>query len=225
MGRFVLVAAVAAVCVVAAAPADAASTPVAVWSLDETAGASAFDAAGGNTGTLHNVALGVSGFAGTAYGFDGKTSYVDVPSSPALNPGNAPIAFTVHVRYTVTPGKTSTTDYDVLRKGTSSDSAQFYKLEIRHDNRAVCRFVGSATSKTGILIHTGPKLNDGKWHTLTCTKDDTQIALIVDGKSFTKAGVVGSISNTGPLTLGAKPGKRFSDFYHGDLDEVSVSIG
>jgi hypothetical protein len=47
----------------------------------------------------------------------------------------------------------------------------------------------------------------------------------VDGKTFRKSGTVGSISNNGPLTLGAKPGSRFSDFYNGDLDEVSVSIG
>lgn len=224
MRRIALAATMVAL-VVGASPAGAASTAVAVWHLDETSGSSAFDAVGGNTGTIHDATLGVPGVAGTAYRFDGKSAYVDVPSSPALNPGTAPIQFTVHVRYTVTPGKTSTTDYDVLRKGTSSDSAQFYKAEIRHDNRAVCRFVGSKTSKSGLLIHTGPALNNGKWHTLTCTKSDTGIALIVDGKTFTKNGVVGSISNSGPLTLGAKPGTRFSDFYNGDLDEVSVSIG
>jgi hypothetical protein len=207
------------------ATASAASTPVAVWHLDETSGSSAFDAVGANTGAVHNVTVGVPGFAGSAFRFDGKSSYVDVPSDQTLNPGTAPIQFTVHVRYTVTPPNTSTTDYDVLRKGTSSDSAQFYKLEIRPDNRAVCRFVGSHTTKSGILIHTGPTLNDGQWHTITCVKTATTISLVVDGKTFRKSGTVGSISNTGPLTLGAKPGNPFSDFYNGDLDEVSVSIG
>jgi concanavalin A-like lectin/glucanase superfamily protein len=221
-----MVAAAAAALALGASPA-AATTPttVALWHLDETSGTSAFDSVGGNTGTIHNATLGVPGFAGTAYRFDGKSAYVDVPTSNTLNPGTAPIQFTVELRYTVTPGKTSTTDYDVLRKGTSSDSAQFYKLEIRHDNRAVCRFVGSKTSTTGILIHTGPVLNDGRWHTVTCTKTDTQIALTVDGRTFAKNGVVGSIANSGPVTLGAKPGSRFSDFYNGDLDEVSISIG
>jgi concanavalin A-like lectin/glucanase superfamily protein len=207
------------------ATARAASAPVAVWHLDETSGSSAFDSVGTNTGTIHNVTLGVPGFAGSAFRFNGTTSYVDVPSDPTLNPGTAPIQFTVHVRYTVTPPNTSTTDYDILRKGTSSDSAQFYKAEIRPDNRAVCRFVGSKTTKSGILIHTGPTLNDGQWHTITCAKTTTSISLTVDGKTFTKSGTVGSISNTGPLTLGAKPGNSFSDFYNGDLDEVSVSIG
>jgi concanavalin A-like lectin/glucanase superfamily protein len=223
--RRVLLVVVLGVLGVGASPAVADAAPVAVWHLDETSGTSAFDAVGANTGTNHNVTLRVPGFAGTAYRFDGNSSYVQVPTSAALNPGTAPIQFTAEVRYTKTPGKTSTTDYDVLRKGTSSDSAQFYKLEIRHDNRAVCRFVGSNTNSSGILIHTGPTLNNGRWHTITCTKSDTQISLIVDGKTFTKNGVVGSIANSGPLTLGAKPGSRYTDFYNGDLDEVSVSIG
>ena len=209
-----------------AMPAVAQAAPVALWHMDETSGTTMADSVGANVGTLVNVTVGVpGGVTGTAYHFDGADSYVSVPDSPALNPGTADIAFTAYVRYTVTPPTGSTTDYDILRKGTASDSAQFYKMEIRSDNRAVCRFVGSKTSKTGILIHTGPTLNDGKWHTITCTKGNTSISLVVDGKTFTKSGTVGSISNNGPLTLGAKPGSPFSDFYNGDLDEVSVSIG
>ncbi len=226
MGKLLAVAVAGMALALGSAVARAASAPVAVWHLDEKSGSSAFDSVGAaNTGAIHNVTLGVPGFAGSAFRFDGKSSYVDVPSHPTLNPGTAPIQFTVHIRYTVTPPSKSTADYDVLRKGTSSDSAQFYKVEIRPDNRAVCRFVGSKTTKSGILIHTGPTLNDGRWHTITCAKTATSISLVVDGKTFTKSGTVGSISNTGPLTLGAKPGKSFSDFYNGDLDEVSVSIG
>jgi hypothetical protein len=225
MWKLLMVAVAVVVCGVGSSVAGAASTQVAMWHLDEKSGSSAYDSVGGHTGTLHHVTVGVSGFAGSAFRFDGTRSYVDVPSSPSLNPGSASITFQVHVRYTVTPPKQSTADYDVLRKGTSSDSAQFYKLEIRPDNRAVCRFVGSKTTKSGILIHTGPVLNDGRWHTLTCAKANSSISLSVDGKTYTKSGTVGSISNTGPLTLGAKPGSTFSDFYNGDLDEVGVWIG
>jgi len=48
---------------------------------------------------------------------------------------------------------------------------------------------------------------------------------VTDGVVHAKSGTVGSISNTGALTLGAKAGGTASDFYNGDLDEVSVSIG
>lgn len=207
------------------APASAAASTVALWQMDEQSGTTMGDAVGSSAGSLHNVTVGVPGTEGTAYRFDGRTSYVTVPSSPLLNPGTARLSFTAHVRYTVTPPDTSTTDYDVLRKGTASDSAQFYKLEIRPDNRAVCRFVGSKTSSKGLLIHTGPVLNDGRWHTITCEKTTSQIRLVVDGVVHARSGTVGSISNSGALTLGAKVGRVASDFYNGDLDEVSVSIG
>jgi hypothetical protein len=49
--------------------------------------------------------------------------------------------------------------------------------------------------------------------------------LVTDGVVHAKSGTVGSISNTGALTLGAKAGGTANDFYNGDLDEVSVSIG
>src|SRR5690348_2116388 len=225
MRTLLAVASIVATLALGSSAAGATSPTVALWHLDETSGASASDAVGGHTGAIHNVTQGVPGFAGSAFRFDGKSSYVDVPSHPALNPGSAPIQFTVHIRYTVTPPNGSTTDYDILRKGTSSDSAQFYKAEIRPDNRAVCRFVGSKTSKTGILIHTGPRLNDGNWHSITCVKRSTKVQMIIDGRTYTKSGQVGSISNSGALTLGAKPVNGFSDFYNGDLDEVSVSIG
>jgi hypothetical protein len=209
-----------------AMPAVAQAAPVALWHMDETGGTTMADSVGTNVGTLVNVTVGVpGGVTGTAYHFDGADSYVSVPDSPALDPGTADIAFTAYVRYTVTPPTGSTTDYDILRKGTASDSAQFYKMEIRSDNRAVCRFVGSKTSKTGIIIHTGPQLNDGNWHSITCVKLSTKVQMIVDGRTYTKSGRVGSISNSGALTLGAKPVNGFSDFYNGDLDEVSVSIG
>jgi hypothetical protein len=220
------VAAVAAVLAgVMAAPVEAQAATVALWHMNETSGTAMVDSAGSNAGTPKNVTVGVPGSSGTAYRFNGTSSSVSVPSSAALSPGNAPIVFTAHVRYTVKPPAGKTTDYDVIRKGTASDSAQFYKLEIRPDNRAVCRFVGSNTTSTGLLIHAGPVLNDGKWHTVTCTKTDTRITLGVDGVAHSKSGTVGSISNSGPLVLGAKNGRKFTDFYHGDLDEVSVSIG
>lgn len=210
---------------VMAFPVEAQASTVALWHMNEASGTAMVDSAGSNPGTPKNVTLGVPGWSGTAYRFNGTSSYVSVPSSATLNPGNAPIVFTAHVRYTVTPPSGKTTDYDVIRKGTASDSARFYKLEIRPDNRAVCRFVGSNTTSTGLLIHAGPVLNDGKWHTLTCTKTDTHITLVVDGTAHAKSGTVGSISNSGPLVLGAKNGRKYTDFYNGALDEVSVSIG
>ena len=223
--RVVLAIALAAGAALVAAPGAALAATVSVWHMDEPSGTTMIDSAGTNNGTIQNVALGVPGWSGTAYRFNGQSSIVTVPSSSSLNPGAANFSFTAKINYTATPPNTSTTDYDVLRKGTASDSAQFYKLEIRPDNRAVCRFVGSQTSSSGLSIHTGPTLNDGRWHSITCTKTATAIQLTIDAKTYTKTGVVGSVTNTGSLSLGAKPGKTVTDHYNGSLDEVSISIG
>ena len=206
-------------------PGAALAATVSVWHMDELSGTTMIDSAGTNNGTIQNVVLGVPGWSGSAYRFNGQSSIVTVPSSGSLNPGAANFSFTAKISYTATPPNTSTTDYDVLRKGTASDSAQFYKLEIRPDNRAVCRFVGSQTSSSGLSIHTGPTLNDGRWHSITCTKTATTIQLTVDAKTYTKTGVVGSVTNSGSLSLGGKPGKTVTDHYNGSLDEVSISIG
>jgi hypothetical protein len=201
-------------------PATGWAATIAQWHMNETSGSTMGDSAGSNNGRLNNVALGRPGFSGTAYGFNGSSSYVRVPSSPALNPGSQPISFTVHVNYTRSPSGGSTTDYDLVRKGVSGTTGGFYKLEIRTDNQAICRFVDSRGHDT--RLHAGPKLNTGSWHTLTCTKTSSEVRLIVDGTTYRTSAPGGSISNTDPLYLGAKPG---SDYYNGRMDEVSINIG
>lgn len=199
--------------------ATPASSVVAQWHMDETSGSTMRDSAGSNDGSLHSVTLGRPGLSGTSYGFDGAHSYATVPSNASLNPGTSDMSFTVHVRYTVTPPSGATTDYDILRKGVSATKGGFYKLEIRPDNRGVCRFAGSTAD---ILVHAGPALNDGKWHTITCARTAKSVTMTIDGHAYTHAHATGKISNTAALVIGAKPG---SDYYQGDLDEVAVRIG
>lgn len=193
---------------------------VARWHMDEKSGSTMVDSAASNNGSLSNVAVGQPGFSGTAYGFNGSSSYVRVPTSAVLNPGSRRITFTVHVNYTKSPPDTSTTDYDLVRKGVSGTSGGFYKLEIRTDDEAICRFVDSQGHDT--RLHAGPKLNTGTWHTLTCTRTSSEVRLIVDGQTFRTSAPNGSISNSDPLYLGAKPG---SDYFNGRMDEVSIGIG
>src|SRR5439155_12704584 len=119
------IAAAAALTVAFSAHAASAAT-VALWHMDETSGSTMRDSVGANNGTLKNVALGKSGFLHSAYGFNGSSSIVTVPSSSALNPGSADFSFLVHVKFSKLPP----TDYDLLRKGLSSTAGGDYKLEI-----------------------------------------------------------------------------------------------
>ncbi len=82
--------------------ADAASTLVARWKMDETSGTVMRDSVAGHDGSLHSVVVGRPGFKGTAYGFTGS-SYVSVPSAGDLNPGSANITISMHLKATSVP--------------------------------------------------------------------------------------------------------------------------
>jgi hypothetical protein len=199
----------------------AASLPpalVALWHMDETSGSTMFDSVGSHTGTLHSTQTGLAGFSGTAYGFNGSSSYISVPSSADLNPGSANITFTIHLKTAGTPPPPPA-DWDIFRKGLYTSGGAEWKMEFQQTGQASCGFEG--TNGYAELV-AGPAINDDHWHTISCVKTSTTIQVVVDGQTFSKAATIGSISNTTNVTIGARPG---SDWYQGQLDEASVQIG
>ena len=174
------------------------------------------DANGGHSGSLHSVALGQAGYLGTAFGFNGSSSYVSVPSASDLNPGSKDITATVHLKATSTPKKP---DWDLFRKGKATTTGGEFKMEYQPSGQASCGFKGSANYSELIA---GPALNDGKWHTVQCVKTSSAIKVVVDGQTFSKAATIGSIANDAPVVIGAHPG---SEFFNGSLDEASIQIG
>jgi hypothetical protein len=194
------------------------SSVVALWHMDESSGTTMFDSAGQNNGTLTSVTPGLPGFSGFAYGFNGSTSLVSVPSAASLNPGSANFSFTIDLKSTGTPPPPPD-DWDVIRKGDYVTGSGEYKMEFQQTGQASCGFEGTTTYAE---IQAGPALNDGHWHTITCVKTSSDIELIVDGQTYATPVVIGSISNTSPVTIGSHPG---ADWYQGSLDEANISIG
>lgn len=188
---------------------------VALWHMDETSGSVMHDSVATHNGTLFSVQLGVPGFAGTAFGFTGS-SYASVPSASDLNPGSAAVTITIHLKSTSVP---ATPDWDLIRKGLYTSPGGEYKMEYQPTGQASCGFKGS--SNYGELI-TGPALNDGQWHTVQCVKTSSDIKLIVDGQSFSKAFNIGSIANSDAVPIGARPG---SEYFKGSLDEAGIQVG
>jgi Concanavalin A-like lectin/glucanases superfamily len=205
---------------VLALPQAASAATVSLWHMDETSGSTMVDSVGQNNGTLSNVGLGALGFQGPAYGFNGVSSIVAVPSSATLNPGSK--AFTVTARVntsTIPPGDSA----DVMRKGVSKTSSTYYKMEIRPTTtrttaRVRCYFQGSSAIAS---VSATPNVADGTWHAIQCVKRAASVSAVVDGKTKTKSIRVGSISNTAPVTVGAKSPSE--DFYNGLMDEVSFA--
>jgi concanavalin A-like lectin/glucanase superfamily protein len=191
---------------------------VALWHMDQISGSTMFDSVGSHNGTLHSTQTGLAGFTGTAFGFNGSSSYVDVPSTADLNPGSANITFTIHLKTSGTPPPPPA-DWDIFRKGLYKSGGAEYKMEFQQTGQASCGFEG--TGGYAELV-AGPKINDGQWHTISCAKTSIAIQVIVDGQTFSEAANVGSIANTTDVTIGARPG---SDWYQGQLDEASIQIG
>jgi len=198
----------------ATAAARASAGVVALWHMDESSGTSMLDSAGKHTGTLHSVQLGLPGFLGTAYGFG--SGYVSVPSASDLNPGANMLTVTIHVKTTQAP---ASPDWDLIRKGLYTTPGGEFKMEYQPSGQASCGFKGS----TGYAEMTaGPRINDGRWHTVQCVKTSSAINVVVDGQRSSKSASLGTIANSDSVAIGARPG---SEFFRGSLDEASIQVG
>src|SRR5680860_260640 len=197
-----------------------AGTVVGLWHMDEGSGSTMQDSSGnGNNGSLTDVTLGLPGVSGTAYGFNGSNSLASVPSNDSLNPGNADIMLTAHVKFT---GPFLDDSYDIIRKGRSATTGGEFKMEILETGRLKCAFKGTGGLADKTAGSGQPALADGQWHTIRCLRTATTITAKVDGYSTSSNESAGSISNTAPLRIGAKiPG---DDVYNGVMDEVSVEF-
>ena len=218
--RFVsAIAAVTALSMSIAQSASAAERSVALWHMDDRT-TTIRDASGHTySATVHNVQLGQPGWTGTSFGFAKNPAYVRIGSAPMLNPGSRPFAVTVRVRFASRPSAT-VEDYDIVRKGLSSTAGGSFKMEILRSGQALCDFRGSRE----VSLTNGPNLADSRWHTITCRRTRGSVVLVVDGRSYTRSGSTGSISNSDAVFLGAKDASG-ADQYAGLLDEVSIVRG
>jgi hypothetical protein len=202
-----------------ALPDVAGAATVALWHMDETSGAIMADSVGTNHGRLRHVDLGLPGFQGTAFGFAGLGAIATVPSRAALNPGAAPFTATVRFRTSDVPSDDSG---DIMRKGLSTNSKTYWKMELRPNPghtraRLRCFFRGSKAQAT--ITATPKSVANGAWHTAQCFKQDGAVGVIFDGVVLSTPATVGSISNGAVLTLGAK--SATDDPFGGLLDEAA----
>lgn len=197
-----------------------AATVVANWQMNETSGTRMNDATGRHPGTIKNVTLGAPGYAGTAYNFARKPSYVSVPNAADLNPGTGVFTVTVRVKFAKVPSA-SVGDFDLIRKGLSSTSGGSWKVEIMRSGKALCNY--RSPSNQGEII-AGPNLADNKWHTISCARTATQVVLTVDGTRYVLNKAVKGISNSSTVLIGAKSTSG-EDQTTAVLDELTITTG
>jgi hypothetical protein len=213
-------------------PASAAV--VALWHMDGTSShlSTMVDssAAGTNDGKIGgSVLTGVLGLvSGQAYLFSGTTAYVEVPDNGSLDPGSRSMTVTATVK--TVGGPMPDDSYDLVRKGVTTTAGGEWKMEIKRASdptvgRLNCVFKGVMKdgSRVAVAAQAVVNVNDGKKHTLKCSKAPGSVTAVVDGKTFTTAKTTGSIDNSSSVIVGAKSSS--DDVLQGTMDEVSVNIG
>ena len=190
------------------------------WQMNDISGQMLDSSGQGNHGTPTNVVQ-----TGSAYVFNGSTSYVAVPDSDSLDPLEKDI--TLRARVMVTDAPMDDDSYDIVRKGLAGRPGGQYKMEIKRAadptvGKLNCLFQGSGGTVNKVSRR---DIVDGEWHTLECIKTSTSVGARVDGRrGSTKAGSVGSISNPTNVLVGAKTAVPLDDMFDGAMDFVSIDI-
>ena len=204
--------------VTAATPRLRATSSVDTWHMNEKSGTAMLNSTGIHIGKMHNVSLGRPGAArsaGTDYGFNGHSSYVSIPSEDDLNAGDSDVHIAFLLKTSSVPSKP---DYDLFRKGQAPGPE--YKVELQPNGQVSCHFKGDRAK--GVTVQAGPDLHDGRWHRVQCERLSSSVRLTIDGKTYSKSRSVGYIANDFDIIVGAYPG---GDFYKGEMDELTFSIG
>jgi hypothetical protein len=213
-----------------ASTAHAASDRViARWDMNEWSGSRVMrDSSGhGLNGRIGGeVSTGVSGSGATGYRF-GRLEPDTPPAHPGhlvtvadndyLDPGTRDFAITVRLRTTYQFG-------NIIQKGQATVPGGNFKLQIPN-GIVQCSFRGASRF---LLVQSSRRLNDGRWHTVRCSRSRSSVALTVDGRTVARGrGWTGRISNSWPLTIGGKSScnqvEVGCDYYAGDLDWVEIN--
>ncbi|MGX6606659.1 LamG-like jellyroll fold domain-containing protein [Micromonosporaceae bacterium Da 78-11] len=194
--------------------------------IDESGNGHTLSLISGHGGGVRPVVHG----QGTALAFPDKCvepvcphAALQSPSSADLNPGTRDIAFGADVL--LMPGQTSK-GQNIVQKGYSKTSSQ-WKLQIDGiGGRPSCVLVDD--KRPTIRIVTSPvTVADGRWHAVQCRRAANTLIVYVDGIPRAGVRVPGhlSVSNSRPLSIGAKGAYDDNDQFNGALDNVWVQIG
>ncbi len=204
---------------IASPPAWAALVEAANWQMDETSG-QMIDSSANHNGSPTDVLQ-----TGSTYRFNGSTSRVAVrDTNDGLDPLEKDITLRASVRVTDEPMDDDS--YDIVRKGFVGSRGGDYKMEIKRGanptvGKLHCLFKGTEGKVDKVARH---DIVDGRWHTLECIKRSNFVVARVDGKSYTKTGSAGSISNAKEVLVGAKKTNPFDDVFEGEMDFVSIDF-
>lgn len=201
-----------------------ADNPTAYWQLDELSGTTANDGSGhGINGTNTLVTQGQSPVigSGTAYGFNGSTSHIDIPTNSGFNAGNA---------YTLEAWiRTSASASGQPEIICADNTVRFFQFCLDATGHAKAIFSNNGSLFQGPVVG-ATVINDGLRHHVVAVCDiaATQLRVYVDGAldgTFATSSFTLMNTNDG-MVIGARlNGGSYTQPWNGTLDEVAVYAG
>jgi len=166
------------------------------------------------------VQLGLPGRYGSSFSFEEHGSWLMVPSSSDLNPGDRDFLMSAWILLEESPGPGET--YDVVRKGIGYTVSGEFRLEVLRHGRVKCaaedgmgRIAEVTTSKVDVI--------DGRWHRVGCARTGRRWSVLVDDTVKGRPTDLGAVRNDVPLAIGAKYDSE--DRPDGRVDEVRFVLG
>jgi hypothetical protein len=211
-----------------AAAAASSSRTVAVWEMNERAGAhTMMDSSGrglhgriGSEVRTHTHSAGAVGYRFDRLQPDSPPPHpehvITVRDAAGLDPGTRDFAVTARLRTTGQFG-------NIIQKGQATVPGGSFKLQIP-SGIVECLFRGPSRT---IVVSSPRRLNDGRWHTVRCARVGNGVTLTVDSSLVARrSGWTGRIANSWPVSIGGKTDcdqiDVGCDYYAGDLDYVEI---
>ena len=226
-----LVATVAPVTLAAGRVDAAATNTVALYDMDEAAGATVLQDSSGN---------GIHGRIGAEVTVAQEGSirfhrYADlppntpparpehndsVPDDPRLDPDAGDYSVTLRYRTTKSYG-------NIIQKGQNHTAGGYFKFE-QPKGVVTCLFKGGDGSQRA--VSSVKAINDGLWHVVKCERTSAGVTMFVDGvMSMRLLGPTGTINNNKPLSIAGKAEcdqlEVTCDYFPGDIDYVRIEKG
>jgi Lysyl oxidase/Concanavalin A-like lectin/glucanases superfamily/Immunoglobulin domain/Immunoglobulin I-set domain len=184
------------------------------------------DIIGGNNGTLQGAAVASApGVDGPAFSFNGTTSYVSIPDSPALRPTNLTVeAWVLFTSYNSTGNGLAGQQYIVFKQNTRTGNFEGYYLgKERGTGGDHFVFGVSSSAGAGAEADSGPIIATNVWYHVAGVRGSNYVQLYVNGQMVSQAAVAFAQNyGTLPLFFGSSGESYWDGKLAGYLDEVTL---
>ena len=148
---------------------------------------------------------------------------IEINDAVNLNPGKASFEWGATIEL---QRREATTGQNIIQKGTFDGPGQ-WKLQV--DNAAgqpSCKISGFAgTRRRTARVVSSQSVADGHRHQVTCRRTSGKLDIIVDGViRGSTSSVTLVMSNSSPVTIGARNLEKNNDQFYGRLDDVFMRL-